>query len=185
MKQGTLYIYSNYDLGDMYDDARQYLIDEWGVNEEDEADIMPTDDEIWKEIYAQDEMNWDDTFYELKNFFKDKKVIFFGSLGLWTGRHDAGKIGDFESLFYEAVRDCDYIEFSDRDGHLELKCSHHDGTNYFEIRVLTDKGYNYAENWAYGYNKKYDYSEQEMHNRITHCSQLSRLPYYCKNVWGI
>jgi len=170
-------IYSNYNLDEMYADARQYLIDECECAE-------PSDDAVWDEIMNEDALNWDCEKYELNKFFKDKYCIFVGTVGRWDGTYEGGKIGKFWDLFYSALTDCHYFELYDEDGHLFLHGSHHDGDVSFEIKILTDKGYNFSENWSYSYDKKYDYSLQEMHNKIMNCSFLSRLPHFSKTVYG-
>ena len=165
-------IYDNYDLNDYFEDAKEWLIEEG--NED------PSDSEIWAEVNFQDECNWSDAKYELTKFFKDKTVGFFGEVGLWHGTYKAGKIGEFWKLYYDATKDCDYVKIVDLNGKMFLKCSHHDGTNFFEIREITQKGEDYLENWECNGNdlRKEKYIHDQIYKRY------SRNPNYMHKVFG-
>ena len=121
---------------------------------------------------------------ELLNFFGTKnKVLFAGSVGRWNGNFGGGDIGEFEDLYYKALKDCDYVKVYDNNGHLYITGSHHDGTNSFEVKVLTDKGEEYYENWNYGYSSRLDnLSEQEILKNIY--ERYSRLPNYYKTMYN-
>jgi len=120
---------------------------------------------------------------ELLNFFGTRnKVLFVGSIGRWNGNFDGGDIGEFEDLYYKALKDCDYVKVSDNNGHLYITGTHHDGTNSFEVKVLTDKGEEYYDNWNYGYSSRLDnLSEQEILKNIY--ERYSRLPNYYKTMY--
>lgn len=77
---------------------------------------------------------------ELKSFFDGKTVMFTGAIGRWNGTHTGFDIGDFDDLFSKYTVDCDYFEIYDDDGALYIRCSHHDGTNLFQVLTLTNKG---------------------------------------------
>lgn len=172
-------IYSNYDLWEEYpDDYIKNIIleDSYGLDLTEE-DI--TDDDIWRLRYREDEFAWEEIWCEILYFFKGKTVGFFGTVGLWNGRYMAGKIGDFEKLFYEATKDCVYLKFYDVNGHLHLTCSHHDGTNYFEIKEISDKGIKYLDNWEWGNDSR---TEQYVHTQIF--NRYSRTPRFAEKIWG-
>ena len=185
-------IYSNYRLYDQYDDAKAFLMEEYpelcNVEVEDakthEIHMEPSDNQIWEEIYSEDEFYWNEVWRDVKNFFAGKQVIMFGTKGRWDGTYAGGGIGTFEELFYELATDCDYIEFIDDNGHFYIRCSHHDGSNFMEVKILSQKGYDFADNWAYGWDDKYNFSEQELHKKIATNNFLSCLPHYCHTVWG-
>ena len=63
-----------------------------------------------------------------------------------------GYNGIFDETFDEfckCLKDCGYIEITDNKGHLEIKCSHHDGTNHFEIKRISDFGWEWYNNHCY------------------------------------
>ena len=101
-------IYSNYDLDEMFDDARQEVIDR---GEE------PTEAVIWNEIYEMDNLNWEEEKERLTDFFEGGKWIAMGTCGRWNGTFPVGFVfTDFMEFFNKLSRDCDYYEFSDPDG---------------------------------------------------------------------
>ena len=170
-------LYDNYDLWETYpdDELRQIALED-GYAEEDITDAVINDIR-----WDSDAVDWETTKRELTDYFENDTVIFFGTLGLWNGRVAGGKTGKFEDLLNSAIQDCDYIKIYEQNGRLFLECSHHDGTNNFEIRVLTDKGIQYLENWEYGsWNDKR--TLQDVHTQIV--KRYSTRPQYCKNAWG-
>lgn len=167
-------VFDNYNLWETYvKDATENLIYN-GIKE-------PSEYDIWNEIYDMSYSEWDDTFYKLEKFFDGKTWIAFGSCGLWYKNVDAGTIfTDFGKFFYKAIKDCDYWKIYDANGHLYLKCSHHDGTNFFEIKEVTNRGIEYLENWEYNYNDKRP--EKYVHQKVV--EKYSRLPRYAEKEWG-
>ena len=78
--------------------------------------------------------------------------IITGGLGLWDGHHDI--IPTKADSVYDAIEKC-----CGRDGHLKVNFedgaivayfSHHDGTNVFTIRALTESGIKKYEDYEYG-----------------------------------
>lgn len=171
-------IYDNYDLSEKYSDED---IDEeareCGWIDEDE-EITDTDRYKWRNWL--DEVDWENAKAELTDFFKSKTVGFFGEVGLWHGVYKAGQIGEFWKLFNDAIEDCWYWKFYDENGHLYLTCSHHDGTNHFEIKEITDEGYDYLERWEYSWGDKR--SAQAVYGQIY--KRYSKLPHFAHKVYG-
>lgn len=65
-----------------------------------------------------------------------------GTLGLWNGQKDiVPKV--FDSLF-EAItactHRCDYIKITKNNSTIEVEAAHHDGTNRFTLKCLSDLG---------------------------------------------
>lgn len=173
-------IYDNYDLERIYPDKELIAIArecEW-VDEDEEI----TDDMLWRWRYDESQIDWESEFDELKKFFQGKTVGFFGEVGLWHGTYKAGKIGDFEQLFWRAIEDCDYFKFYDENGHLYFTCTHHDGTNHFEIKELTKKGREYLSNFEDWYFVNDKRTEEYVHDQIY--KRYSKLPRFAEKVYG-
>lgn len=163
-------IFQNYDLEEYEKDYRN----EYGEDEDFSEDVM------WDCIYdlLDDEFNF--AFSDLKSHFKNK-VIAFGSIGRWDGVYDGGKVfDDFESAYWQMVKDCDYVKIYDENGHLFVHCSHHDGSCTFEIKELTTKGEEYLDRWEWNFNDKR--SERECHNQIV--KHYSKIPNFAHKVYG-
>lgn len=166
-------IYDNYDVSTMYEDARTYLLEEHAAE-----DI--TDQMVWDEVAFQDSLNWEDEHARLREFFTGHGYfLLMGSVGRWDGQHEAGYVFDnFDDMFYEAVKDCDYWKLWDENGHFYFKCSHHDGTNFFEIKRINYKAVYFIENWE---NEK---SEAEKHGIVWNSNFFSSLPHFAHEVYG-
>lgn len=172
-------IYNNYYLWDYAELAKENIRDNIG------DDYEPSEEEIWDEIYDIDKDVWEDALWNMQNFFnKDgDKWLLVGVVELWRGIFHGGFIFEtFEEMMNKATKDCEYFDFYDENGHFWLKCSHHDGTNLYEIKKLTDKGKQLLDNWAYGTTKRYDYSEQRLHEKLY--NNYSVLPRFARNVCG-
>lgn len=139
-------IYDNYNPWDTYPDD---VLKEMAL----ECEWIDSEDEITEEMLCQwrfEEMDndWDNEKEMLSEYFDGKEVEFIGAVGLWHGTYKAKERGEFWKLFDRAMTDCDYFRIYDENGHLYLTCSHHDGTNHFEIKVVTEKGYTILPRFA-------------------------------------
>ena len=140
-----------------------------------------TEEKIWEEIYFIDSINWEEEKERLVDFFKNNTWILQGYTGRWNGNYKGGFIfTDFEEMFDRVTKDCDYIHIYDENGHLFLKCSHHDGTNLYEIKKVTEKGINYIDRWEYDWNDKR--TEEYVHNKVM--ERYSTLPHFAHTIYG-
>lgn len=171
-------IYDNYVLDETYtdEDMIELAIANGMAETEDEVTESMIDELRWDE----DAIEWENVKCELVEYFKNKTVIFFGTLGLWYGRTAGGKTGNFENLLMDALEDCAYVKIYEKNDRMFLECSHHDGTNEFEIKIITERGKQYLENWEYSNDKR---TLKDVHTQII--KRYSKRPQFCKNAWGI
>lgn len=125
-----------------YDEAKQFLSSIY--------DEQPTDNQIWNYINAQDQFCWDSMMDIIQSYEKKHSVKYWlaiGMVGQWYGKRRGGLICEsFEELLQKIGKDCDYFHIEvDRYGRLNIKCTHHDGTNYVTVKALTNKG---ADLWS-------------------------------------
>lgn len=162
-------IYSNYYNEELYEEIKNNLVE---LNE----GIIPSENEIWDEYNFSQSMDFE--FFEdaFNEFINNDTFVLQGSIGLYHGTYQGGFIFDTFNELCRAWKDSDYIEIYDENGHLYLKCSHHDGTNFYEIRKLNHKGYEY-------YSKHYDDDKRKLHTRLMN-KPYSVLPNYVHKVWG-
>lgn len=174
------YFWENDNYGmDKYDYAREYLFTEYSEDEGWKTETDVPENRVIDEVYSQSEWEWEDFKAEFGKFIKDSYngFILIGDCGLWDGRSAGGcYINKFDDLynFWDGCRD---IKVWDDCGHLFIKATHHDGTNYAELKELTCKGSNYANNHYYD-------SDEDVHNTIWNSNFYSRLPHFAHKVWG-
>ena len=168
-------IYNNYYGWIDEDEVRQNLIDCERVDSEDEI----TDEMIRDEIADLAAMYWDDMVWELEAFFeKGCAWLLTGTIGRWDGSYRGGFIFNTFDEFTRCLQDCESIKIVDNDGLLEVTCSHHDGTNHFEIKELTEDGCErYDDN-------KYDMFDEELHTELWNNDKYTKLPYFATKVYG-
>ena len=156
-----------------------YAKENWYANHDEGEE--PTESQIWNEISFLQSVAFEDFEYELKRFMKDKKFILKGTLGLWDRDVYAGTVvKDMRELFDALDMSGDYYtKFEDVAGKLMITVSHHDGTNYFELRELTDKGLK-------KYESKYDQysSNRDLVKTLMDVACYSKNANYSKIMWG-
>lgn len=141
----------------------------------------PSEEKVWDEMSYLSAEWWCDTVFDLTCFFDGAIWIMVGTVGRWNGNFAAGTVFDsFAEMFKETIKDCDYWKIWDENGHLFFQCSHHDGTNCYEIKRVTQKGEIYLENWENNWNDKR--SEKYIHKKIM--EKYSILPRYAETVFG-
>lgn len=167
-------IYNNYNLWEDYEELARECLKENGIDN-------PTDQNIWDVIYDDDSSNWVLEKERLIEFFSGGTWILQGYNQLWYGNQRAGYVfTDFMDMFSKAMKDCDYVHIWDENGHMYLECSHHDGTNLYEIKKITAAGIRYLENWEYNWDDKR--SEEYVHTMIM--KKYSTLPNYMHEIYG-
>lgn len=136
-------IYDNYDIEGTYmEEAKEDLKNNG---------IELTEANLYESIRDLDKTVWEDVWETLSNFFNDgSHWVAYGKLGLWNGNHFVGLVFEkFDEFFYRASKGCDFVRIYDCNGLLYVECVHHDGTNVFKIKKLTDKGITYYNNQVY------------------------------------
>lgn len=179
------YIYSNYYDSDREKYTREYLFEEYATEEGWETiDDIP-DNRVWEEMNFNDEIEWDDARAEMRNFFEGKTLLVTGYAGTWRGNLAGGAIIGYDEL-WKCWEHCDYVEIYDEGGHFYINSTHHDGTNSWEIRILTEQGINAYDNWNYGYNrgKWNDLNEREVHEKLAENSKYTHIPHFAREVYG-
>lgn len=168
-------LYSNYYGWIEEEEIKQELIDCERVECEDEI----TNEMIWDEMRFLEEIYWDDFAYELKRFFeKGSAWLLVGTLGLWYGKCRGGYIFHTYDEFLKCLKDCDYWEVVDDKGHLYVNGSHHDGTNHYEIKRVSDFGYEWYDNHSW------DMNEEELHTKMWNNNFMTSLPHFARDVYG-
>lgn len=161
-------LFDNYDSYEWKDDARDCLIEN-GIED-------PTDSQIWEEIADMERFFWDDMLCELEDKIDDC-VLVSGTCGTWQGNFAGGKVFHISDkpkysssmlswILSECGKDCDYFKVGiNKSGNLFIQCTHHDGTNYYEVKNITDKGKKAFYDWDYS-ERFNNLSEQEMHEKL-------------------
>lgn len=176
MKEMTLY--TNEWSKEREDNARQSLYENCEGEWSSPNDIP--DEEVWKEMDFLGEIDFEDFSCELEKCVNNtlNTMLLFGSVGTWRGRFAAGTIIDRYNDLVKAWKNCDNLTVTDKGGRLYINASHHDGTNTYELRELTDKGMDYL------HRHECDMNEEELHRTLYSNSNYSRNFNYRKKAWN-
>lgn len=140
-----------------------------------------SDEEVNEELVFGKQKEWHYFVEDFKTFVASRNLILTGTVGRWDGNHDGGaRINTFQDI--EMLwKDCDYIQVYDQNGHLHIKCSHHDGTNIFKLKKLTQKGVDLFDQ----HNRWEDsWSQRKLFETLSQ-NPYSALPNYAHNVYGL
>ena len=145
---------------------------EWAKEGLFEDGIEESDEAIDNYIYQQNDQEFEDFRRYMEYLMNGKnQMLAKGSVGRWDGSYEGGKIINTFRELLDLLKDCDYIKFEDENGHLYVTGSHHDGSIYIEVKELTKKGEEYADNHWYD-------SDRDVHTKLFNSSNYSRLFRY-------
>lgn len=169
------------DDGYTFEETKNQMFEERDIRFEDfewnKADDIP-DEMVYDEISALQEIWWRDEEFEMEKFFNSSTYILQGSFGTWRGREAGGfTFCSFKEL--ERTWSGNYqktVKIFDKNGEFNISISHHDGTNHFIVRELTEKGVKYLERHSY-------MSLEELHNKLM-CCPYSRNIHYADKIFG-
>lgn len=142
----------------------------------DEEIEDPSEDDCWEAWRDQCEIEWDDVSYEAKRV--EGIFIIVGTLGLWNGNFRGSCLvkGDLLDAFSKCLEDCNRLYMYNKQLHVEA--THHDGTNNFVIKKLTERGENYLEEHGW------EYDDAEMNRRLFTNSHYSHHIDHFSKLYG-
>lgn len=178
MKNREITIYDNYYSTDRENETREYLFDEFADDYEWKTPEDIPDERVWDEMDFQDHAAWDNVKAELQSLLDKNIYLLTGTCGRWNGPAQGGKfIRSFGDLL-GCIDHLDNLRIYDRNGHLYIHGSHHDGSDDYELKRLTDKGYEYAD-------RNYFAHDRHLHDTIMNNNFYSALPRYAQRIYGL
>ena len=147
-------LYDSTEIWD-YDDYKEFC-------EEMGYPVHPYDSPgYWDAVRRQQDNDWEDFQANMGcSGLNNQPCMITGTLGLWNGRPDIIPV-KCDSIM-EAIEKCLNNSYSYEcdivlnDGHLDVNIHHHDGTNCFEIWLLSKKGQREVERPVYKWEKDYE-----------------------------
>lgn len=130
----------------------------------EEMDIKPAEEgsaEYYEFMARQSQYDWEDFEGNMKySDFNRQPCMITGTLGLWNGHPDIVPVpcDDIMSAINKCLNnnfafECEIVL---NDGHIDVNIHHHDGTNCFEIHLLSKKGQREIERPIYKWDKDYE-----------------------------
>lgn len=169
MKVKEIVLYDSYYSEEKEEHARDFLFELYAEDEKWASPQDIPDHRVFQEIESEDDISWKDIKIELENMFKNGYFLLTGYCGTWHGNMQGGK---FISTLSELLSVLDHLNdfrIIDRNGHLIIEGSHHDGNDRYELKRLTRKGYELASNYDFA-------NDRQLHNTIMKSNLFSSLP---------
>lgn len=174
-KEITLYD-SNYSC-EREEDIREFLFELYAEENgwKTPADIPIKD--VMSELYEQNIDAWEEFADDLDALIGNGHFLLTGYCGTWRGKLACGTFINSFDEFLDAISSYDDIRVTDHNGHLIIECCHHDGTNRYELKRLTHKGYLLADSYSFAHDRR-------LHETIMNNNFYSALPHFAKRIYG-
>ena len=176
MKTKTTVFYDDNDV-QSFSSVKNYLFETFAEEEgwENESDIP--DCLVHHEMDETRRREWDNFRADMEDVFENNVYLLTGTCGRWNGPAQGGNfIYSFNDLL-ECIHHLDYVKFYDKNGHFYIFGYHHDGSDRYELKKLTSKGYEYADKNHFAHNR-------QLHTTIMNCNLYSALPRIAERLYG-
>lgn len=169
-------IFNSYYSLEAFEDARDFLFEEYRKPEWKTKEDVP-DDEVFIQLGVDIDISWNNEKERLDDFFSCKTFVAVGLVSHWDGTCEEGKLIHSVDDLTDMFSDCESIRLYDVNGHFMVHGSHCDGTMDAELKELTEEGRGYAFNYRC-------LDDRLLHKRLFNSSRYSRLPHYAHLVYG-
>lgn len=175
MNSKDIIIFDNYYDAEREKELRQFMFE--NCDEEWTSPEAIPDEAVQSEMYEQTCDLWEYALNCLEELFDKGCCLITGQFGSWRGKLDGGKFINNIDEFLDVIDHLDSIKIIDRNGHLIIEGSHHDGSDRYELKKLTRKGYELAD-------KNYFANDRSLHNTIMKTNFYSALPHVARTLYG-
>ena len=176
MKNKTYVFYNDMETQN-FDSTKEYLFENYAEEEGWlSMDEIP-DCVVYHEIELTQRSEWEDFMADLDFIFSKDTYLLTGTCGRWNGPVEGGKFVTSKDELLDCISHLDYIKFYDKNGHFYIKGYHHDGSDSYEMKRLTKKGYELAS-------RNYFAIDRQLHQTIMNCNIYSSLPHVATRLYG-
>lgn len=177
MKNKTYVFYNNMETRS-FEATKDYLFETFAEEEGWlSIDEIP-DCVVYHEIELEQRSEWDDFMADLDYIFSKDTYLLTGTCGRWNGPAEGSKFITSKDELLDCIRHLDYIKFYDKDGHFYIRGYHHDGSDSYEMKRLTKKGYEFANNNFFA-------QDRDLHTTIMNTNFFSALPRIAERLYGV
>lgn len=176
MKTEETILYDSYYSEEKESEARRTLFEEYADEENWTSPQDIPDYRVFREIELLDDMCWNELKFDLQILFKSNCFLLTGYCGTWHGNMEGGKFINSLSELLCVFQHLDDFRIIDRNGHFIIEGSHHDGSDRYELKRLTRKGFGLANN-------NYFANDRKLHNTIMKNNFYSGLPHFAQKVY--
>ena len=170
-------IYDDYYNNERFEEARKELF--YYEAEEQGWDFVEEipDKLVFEELHKDDVYMWEDFENGMKKILDRTPCLILGTTGRWNGEFSAGRFITVFSELRNGLQHLDNLRIVDKNGHLIIEGSHHDGNDRYEIKALTNKGRQIAEYNHFAHDK-------HLHEVLMKSNLFTGLPHLAKVIRG-
>ena len=144
--------------------------------------------DIIDEFDSMNEINYDEfkdsiLYHDKVKRPLDGAFLVVADIGLWDGRKAGGRIiPSLSSVLREVASGVSDVKYEIKNNDLFITGHHHDGTNYYTVKYITPKGYD----WALRNYSNYCETSRECHERLLKTKGYTRKMFSkdWKFEWG-
>lgn len=178
MKDKIITIYDSYYSTEKEEITREFLFELYADDEGwKSADEIPQQ-RVFDHMSFEDELTWQEVKDELSSLFHTHCYLLTGYCGTWRGNLDGGQFIHSIHDLMKVISHLNDIRITDRNGHLIIEGNHHDGSDCYELKRLTNKGYLLADSYYFA-------RDRDLHNTIMKNNFYSALPRFAKRIYGV
>lgn len=178
MKDKIITLYDSYYNTEKEKNTREFLFELYAEYEGwKSADEIP-DQRVFDHMSFEDNIAWQNVKDELSCLFQTHCYLLTGYCGTWRGNLAGGQFIHSIDDLMKVINHLDDIRITDRNGHLIIEGSHHDGSDCYELKRLTNKGYLLADSYYFA-------RDRDLHNTIMKNNFYSALPRFAKRIYGV
>ena len=177
MKTKTTVFYNDTECAS-FEATKNYLFETFADEEGWKSPDDILDCVVYHEMDEERRREWEDFKADLEYVFDKDCYLLTGTCGRWNGPAQGGKfIHSFDDLI-DCIRHLDYVKFYDENGHFYISGYYHDGSDHYELKRLTKKGYEFAD-------RNYFAHDRYLHSTIMSNNFFSALPRIAKRLYGV
>ena len=177
MKTKTTIFYNDTDCAG-FEATKNYLFETFAEEEGWTSPDDILDCVVYHEMDEDRRREWDDFRADVEPVFEKDSYLLTGTCGRWDGPAQGGKfIHSFDDLL-DCIRHLDYVKFYDENGHFYIYGYHHDGSDHYEMKRLTKKGYEFADRYYFAH-------DRYLHTTIMRNNFYSALPRLAQRLYGV
>ena len=177
MKTTTTVFYNDTET-ESFEATKNYLFETFAEEEGwVSIDEIP-DCVVQHEIDEEQRREWDDFISDMDYVFSKDAYLLTGTCGRWNGPAEGGKFIRNTDDLIRCIQHLDYIKVIDENGHLKIYGYHHDGSDSYELKKLTKKGFEFAD-------RNYFARDRQLHQTIMNNNFYSALPRIAERLYGV
>ena len=177
MKKKTTVLYNNIDTRD-FENMREYLFETYAEEEGWESIDEIPDCVVKHELDEEERREWDNFICDMDYVLSKDAYLLTGTCGRWNGPAEGGKFIRNTDDLINCICHLTYMKVIDEDGHLKIYGYHHDGSDSYELKKLTKKGYEFADRYYFA-------RDRQLHRTIMNNNFYSALPRIAERLYGV